>query len=36
MEVAEKLYGVTMPVKGISKVLSVDIDEIEEKLGKLD
>ena len=36
MEVAEKLYGVTMPVKGISKVLSVDIDEIEEKLGKLE
>ena len=36
MEVAEKLYGVTMPVKGISKVLSVDLDEIEEKLGKLE
>ncbi len=36
MEAAEKLYGVTMPTKGISKVLSVDIDEIEEKLGKLE
>ena len=36
MEAAEKLYGVTMPVKGISKVLSVDIDEIEEKIGKLE
>lgn len=36
MESAEKLYGVTMPTKGISKVLSVDIDEIEEKLGKLE
>ncbi|MBQ7699055.1 MAG: chromosome segregation protein SMC [Clostridia bacterium] len=36
MEVAEKLYGVTMPTKGITKVLSVDINEIEEKLGKLE
>ncbi|MBO4869063.1 MAG: chromosome segregation protein SMC [Clostridia bacterium] len=36
MEVAEKLYGVTMPTKGISKVLSVDINEIEEKIGKLE
>ena len=36
MEAAEKLYGVTMPTKGISKVLSVDINEIEEKLGKLE
>ncbi len=36
MEVAEKLYGVTMPTKGITKVLSLDIGEIEEKLGKLE
>lgn len=36
MEVAEKLYGVTMPTKGITKVLSLDINEIEEKLGKLE
>ena len=36
MEVAEKLYGVTMPTKGISKVLSIDINEIEEKIGKLE
>lgn len=36
MEAAEKLYGVTMPTKGISKVLSLDINEIEEKLGKLE
>lgn len=33
MEAAEKLYGVTMPVKGVSKVLSVDISEIGEKIG---
>ena len=33
---AEKLYGVTMPTKGITKVLSLDINEIEEKLGKLE
>jgi chromosome segregation protein len=36
MEIAEKLYGVTMPTKGITKVLSLDINEIEEKLGKLE
>lgn len=36
MEAAEKLYGVTMPVKGVSKVLSVDVNEIEEKVGKLE
>ncbi len=36
MEVAEKMYGITMPVKGISKVLSLDISEIEQKIGKLD
>lgn len=36
MENAEKLYGVTMPVKGVSKVLSVDISEIGEKIGLTD
>ena len=36
MEAAEKMYGITMPVKGISKVLSLDISEIEQKIGKLD
>ena len=36
MEVAEKMYGITMPVKGVSTVLSLDISEIEQKIGKLD
>ena len=36
MESADRLYGVTMPTKGISKILSVDVDEIEQKIGKLD
>ncbi len=36
MEAADRLYGVTMPTKGISKILSVDINEIEQKIGKLD
>lgn len=36
MEAADRLYGVTMPTKGISKILSVDIGEIEQKIGKLD
>ncbi len=35
MESADVLYGVTMPTKGISKVLSVNVDEIEQKIGKL-
>ncbi len=35
MESADMLYGVTMPTKGISKVLSVNVDEIEQKIGKL-
>jgi chromosome segregation protein len=35
-EAADRLYGVTMPTKGISKILSVDIGEIEQKIGKLD
>ncbi len=33
MEVADKLYGVTMYEKGISKVLTLDVGEIEEKIG---
>ncbi len=36
MEAADRLYGVTMPTKGISKILSVDIGEIEQKIGKLE
>lgn len=33
MEAAERLYGVTMHEKGISDVLSIDISEIEQKIG---
>ena len=33
MEVAERLYGVTMHEKGISDVISIDISEIEKKIG---
>ena len=36
MEAADRLYGVTMPTKGISRVLSVNVSEIEAKIGKLD
>lgn len=36
MEAGDRLYGVTMPTKGISKILSVDVGEIEQKIGKLD
>lgn len=35
MESADMLYGVTMQTKGISKVLSVNVDEIEQKIGRL-
>ncbi len=31
MEVANRLYGVTMPEKGISKVIGIHVDEIESK-----
>ncbi|MBQ0010150.1 MAG: chromosome segregation protein SMC, partial [Ruminococcus sp.] len=34
MEVAERLYGVTMHEKGISDILSVDVSEIEQRIGK--
>lgn len=33
MEAAERLYGVTMHEKGISDVLSIDVSEIESKIG---
>ena len=33
MEAANRLYGVTMPQRGISKVLELDIDEISKKKG---
>ena len=33
MEAAERLYGVTMHEKGISDVLSIDVSEIEQKIG---
>jgi len=29
MDVADRLYGVTMPQKGISKVLTINVSEIE-------
>jgi chromosome segregation ATPase len=28
MEIADKLYGVTMPQKGISKVLTMDVGDV--------
>ena len=33
MEAAERLYGVTMHEKGISDVISIDVSEIEQKIG---
>ncbi|MBR6725908.1 MAG: chromosome segregation protein SMC [Clostridia bacterium] len=33
MERADTIYGVTMPRRGVSKVLTLDIGEVEEKLG---
>lgn len=35
METAERLYGVTMHEKGISDVISIDVSEIEQKIGVL-
>lgn len=35
MEVADKLYGVTMPERGISRVLPLDVSEIESKKKEL-
>ena len=28
MEIADRLYGVTMPQKGISKVLTMDVNSV--------
>lgn len=33
MEIADKLYGVTMYEKGISKILTLEVGEIEQKVG---
>lgn len=33
MERADTIYGVTMPTRGVSKVLTLDMSEIESKLG---
>jgi chromosome segregation ATPase len=33
MEAANRLYGVTMPQRGISKVLELNVDEISKKKG---
>ena len=33
MENADMLYGITMPDRGISKVLSMNVNEVEQKLG---
>ncbi len=35
MEVADRLYGVTMPERGISRVLPLDVNEIESKKKEL-
>ena len=32
MEEADVLYGVTMPEKGVSKLLKLDINDIEDKI----
>ena len=33
MEIADTLYGVTMPERGISRVLTLNITEVEDRLG---
>ena len=35
MEIADRLYGVTMPDRGISKVIPLDVNEIESKQKEL-
>ena len=35
MEEADVLYGVTMQEEGVSKLLALDVSEIEQKLGKI-
>ena len=32
MEIADRIYGVTMQERGISKVLTLDMDEAEKSL----
>ena len=34
MEAADRLYGVTMPERGISKVLALDVSDIAKKKGE--
>ena len=34
MNQADVLFGVTMPEKGVSKIVSVKLSEVEAKLGK--
>ena len=33
METADRLYGVTMQERGISRILTVDVGEVESKIG---
>ena len=33
MEIADCLYGVTMPERGISKILSLNVNDIEKYKG---
>ena len=35
MNAADRLYGVTMPESGISKILTLDVAEIANKKGEL-
>jgi chromosome segregation ATPase len=35
MNAADRLYGVTMPESGISKILTLDVSEIANKKGEL-
>ncbi len=35
MEIADRIYGVTMQERGISKVLALDMNQAEEKMGDL-
>lgn len=34
MESADVLYGVTMPERGVSKVLGINVNEVEQKIGE--
>lgn len=34
MEASDMLYGITMPDRGISKVLSMNVNEVEQKIGE--